>query len=273
MSADFIHPPLATLLRHVEKLSGMRLCLKSFLPSKDRSTRLPALPPGRNLHLSAFCREVKRGHDQRCSQCDVRDIPALACSRPRPFTHRCHAGATEIIIPVQMGDHLAAVVYLGQFREHADQPPELPLLTPARVSELLSLAGLLQSYLPRFIKRSAEDFARPFDRRGHIIQFLQSRLKNDPSLSELARELGVSVSRAGHLVKEVTGETFVELKLRLRLEAARQLLSGTMFTIEHIAATIGFRDVRYFHRVFRKASGLPPGAWRVSHAKDIAPDA
>lgn len=266
-------PGLNTLLTHVEKLSGLRICLKDFHLNARRQPSLPVLPPSRGLHLSHFCLHIKQTRNQRCRECDIRDIPALALSHPSPFTHRCHAGATEIIIPVIREQSLLALAYLGQFRESRDQPRELPLLPPERVRELLTLATLLQHHLKLLASPTAQASASPPDRRSRIIAYLQTHLKDDPSLTDLARELNISPSRAGHLVKEITGETFVALKLRLKIDAAMALLTGTMLTVETISAETGFNDVRYFHRVFRQTIGQPPATWRNERLKKSQIDA
>ena len=49
---------------------------------------------------------------------------------------------------------------------------------------------------------------------------------------------------------------------RVRIERAKRMLASTRVEIERIGQACGFRDRHYFHRVFKRASGVTPGAYR-----------
>jgi len=254
---------LTGLLEQIEIISGLKLCLKVFHKPATDGNILEDVTYRHQLHTTAFCQNVKNTHTARCVQCDLGQVPQLAMQKYRPFVNRCHAGASEIIIPVIVRDQLIAVGYLGQFRQSAHQPEELPWLSGKRVKATLAMGLLLQRFLLYEIERDTGALAESHYRHTQILRFLRRNIKEDPGLNALANELKLSPSRTGHLVKEVTGQTFVELKMQLRMEAAKEMLTGTMLTIENIATATGFRDERYFYRVFRKATGESPGQWRA----------
>lgn len=256
---------ISELLQQIELMSGLQLCIKTWRPSANTTAALEDIPSRFHLHTTAFCREVKSSRDVQCKECDLRQVPQLALHKLRPFVNRCHAGASEVIIPLVMRDHLAALGYLGQFRTGDDQPGELPFYRPRQVQQVLALAVLLQRFFLYEMERKPGEFPESHQRTAQVMRFLRRELRNDPGLNELAAELGVSLSRAGHLVKELTGQNFIELKTQLKMEVAKELLLGTMLTVENIAHTTGFGDAGYFYRAFRKNTGESPRQWRLNH--------
>lgn len=253
---------LPALMQSIEALSGLHLCLKTFHRATWRNTLLEEVPTRYELHLTEFCREVKTTRSKQCIQCDLQRIPQIAAKRVQPFVHRCHAGASELIIPLSFRNRLCAIGYLGQFRESESQPLALPLFSAEKIQQFTVLGTLLQRFFLYEGEHALKTSGEASSRQVQIMRFLRKNLKSDPSLTDLADELKVSVSRAGHLVKEETGQTFSALKMQLRIDEAKEMLYGTMLTVENIAGHIGFSDVRYFYRAFRQETGRSPGQWR-----------
>jgi len=80
--------------------------------------------------------------------------------------------------------------------------------------------------------------------------------------AELARHIGRSVPYSISLFKETTGQTPVEFMLHLRIASARELLTSTTMTQEEIAEHLGFYDVSYFYRTFKRLAGCTPAEAR-----------
>ncbi len=250
--------------------SGLEICIKFFHRQLGADSTLAAAAGPYSLHTSAFCRSVKRTRNDRCRTCDLRAVPARGEALRRPFFHTCHAGADELIIPLILADTLVGVAYVGQFRAKAGQPAELPLLKPAERRRLAGLGQLLDAYLTRLLRTTRETSLTADTARARAIRaFLETRLRDNPDLTALARELGLSVSRTAHVVKTATGKSFVELRDELRLRRACDLLAGTHYKVAHVAAECGFASPEYFHRFFRRATGSTP----LTHRRENRPDA
>lgn len=245
---------------------GLHLCLKVLRPSQAAGTALERAAGSLSLHRSRFCESVKRVANARCRECDLRKVPAQCQRERKPFWHTCHAGASEIIIPVFADNNLTAVAYLGQFRQSPRQPAELPLKSVEERKKLIRIAVILGHYLhqglnmPVFSRPSSQEF-----RRQAIGSFLRKNLRVQPDLPALAKHLGLSASRAGHAVREATGSGFAELRAGLRREHAKDLLTGTYYKISQVAEECGFSSPEYFHRFFRKETGLTPSEYRTRH--------
>ncbi len=90
----------------------------------------------------------------------------------------------------------------------------------------------------------------------------------DIRLRTLARWLGVSESRCGHLMKERTGFCFRQHLQRLRVAHAQHLLRATNLSVKEIAATVGYGSASRLDRHFKHAAGVSPGLWRRYFAGD-----
>src|SRR6266542_895192 len=102
----------------------------------------------------------------------------------------------------------------------------------------------------------------------HRIKEAISLLQMDPRQKlrpvDLARQIGLSVSRLQHLFKQGMGMTIVEYQRRLRLDRACNLLETTPLSVKQIAAQVGALDTSHFIRDFTKYKGLSPRRYRLS---------
>ena len=77
-----------------------------------------------------------------------------------------------------------------------------------------------------------------------------------------AKDLFINPVYLGQLIKKETNSTFAELLNKQRIKAAQQLLLSTNDSIEDICYTVGYSNVGYFYKVFRKLCGKSPKAYR-----------
>ncbi len=253
-----------------QQATGMRVCVKVFDQGLRYDTAFSGVLGRHMLHTSAFCLEVKRTRNEQCKACDLRQLPAR-CERERKlFAHTCHAGADEIIIPLLQEETLIGVGYVGQFRTTKAQADSLPLLTSSDLSRLTGLAQMLMAYLTDKLAKPRFAGAFPDTYRAEIIHaYLQTNLHKNPGLSELARHMGLSATRVAHIIKEVTGRSFIELKDEMRLNRARDLLCFTYHKVAYIADRSGFSSSQYFHRFFKRKTGMTPQSYRLRYQTDV----
>lgn len=255
------------VLETFEASMGQAICIKIFHTRSLEGKRFELIDGRFGLHLTPFCLAVKEQADVACRACDLSQVPAR-CQRERKiFVHTCHAGAKEMILPVFWEEELALVVYVGQFRTNPTGPASLPILRSKDLRHLRDLGAGLQAYLALLLENSRHHEAHPREfRRSAIESYLARNLRANPSLKQLSAELNLSPSRCRHLVKEVCGCSFVELKDRLRLARAKTLLRCSDYKIASVADECGFADPLYFYRFFRRKSGRTPAAFRRSES-------
>ena len=83
-----------------------------------------------------------------------------------------------------------------------------------------------------------------------------------PSVSQLASQLNLSPRYLSDLLKQETGKTAIELIHIGLIGEAKNRLKQNEQTISEIAYTLGFDNLPYFSRLFKKEVGLSPLAFK-----------
>ena len=90
----------------------------------------------------------------------------------------------------------------------------------------------------------------------------QHYMNADLSLVSLSGMLDVSPNHLSACIKKCTGETFINILIRKRMDAARDLLSTSNLKIQEISQRCGYTDQHYFSYCFKKYCGESPNAMR-----------
>lgn len=71
--------------------------------------------------------------------------------------------------------------------------------------------------------------------------------------------------------KAATGSTLIEYLQNLRIEQSKQLLEAGEMPIDEISEAVGYMDISFFRRLFKRLTGLTPGRYRrMFQASDFA---
>lgn len=87
------------------------------------------------------------------------------------------------------------------------------------------------------------------------------------SLQMCAEHFDVSQAHLSRTIRAVTGQKFIDIVNRLRLDCAKRYLLDTDKKMEEIAQLSGYGTVKSFFRNFKQAEGVPPGVWRKQMQK------
>jgi AraC-like DNA-binding protein/mannose-6-phosphate isomerase-like protein (cupin superfamily) len=101
---------------------------------------------------------------------------------------------------------------------------------------------------------------------GKALEFVEARYASGESLDEAARAAGVSPPHLRRLVRELTGRTLRERRLRLRIQRAKHLLSQGGYNVKVVAGEVGYESVAAFCRSFKAVEGVSPTAYARSIA-------
>jgi two-component system response regulator YesN len=103
-------------------------------------------------------------------------------------------------------------------------------------------------------------------KNDNIIQvckkYIDKCYMEDLSLVATAEKYGFNANYFGSLFKSNTNMTFSEYLLSIRMKHAQDLLTNNNLRIYEIAEKTGYRDVKYFIRVFKKIYGIAPDEFR-----------
>ena len=95
-----------------------------------------------------------------------------------------------------------------------------------------------------------------------VLSVLETDLRVERSVREMARSVNLSVSRFQHLFKSETGTCVSEHLLRLRMQRARRLLETTDLSVKQVALEVGSHDLSHFIKNFRRFTGQTPKRYR-----------
>lgn len=83
------------------------------------------------------------------------------------------------------------------------------------------------------------------------------------SLESTAESLSISANYLGRIFKKQTGHTFPEYLLKVRMNHACKLLSGTSLSTIDIAKAVGYNNPAYFRSSFKTHVGMTPRQFRI----------
>jgi YesN/AraC family two-component response regulator len=92
--------------------------------------------------------------------------------------------------------------------------------------------------------------------------FIEAHLHEPLSLREVAAATEYTPSYLTNRMRLKTGKTVQQWILELKMSEAKHLLSSTDWSVQRIAATLGYQDANYFHRQFRQVFDMSPQTWR-----------
>lgn len=98
------------------------------------------------------------------------------------------------------------------------------------------------------------------------VKWLEAHFSEKVAMNRLVAFMGYSRSRLFALFREHTGLTPNNYLLRLRINRAKEMLTGKSSSMQDIAAACGFSDAGYFSNVFKRQTGTTPLVYRKSAA-------
>ncbi|HZG86874.1 response regulator [Paenibacillus sp.] len=97
-----------------------------------------------------------------------------------------------------------------------------------------------------------------------VAAFIDAHFAEPISLETVARRFYVSKEHLSRTFKQTTGVNVSDYIVRRRIEQAKALLADGV-AIKHAARAVGYPELAYFHRIFKKETGLTPGEYRSAH--------
>lgn len=88
--------------------------------------------------------------------------------------------------------------------------------------------------------------------------YIRDNFHKDISLDDISRAVNISPYYFSKIFKEETGENFIEYLTNIRIDKAKELLSGTEYSMKEICSMVGYSDPNYFSRSFKKHVGVTP---------------
>jgi len=95
------------------------------------------------------------------------------------------------------------------------------------------------------------------------VNLLHDNPAADWSVSDVAKQVGLSRSHFSILFKKAVGDSFVAYQYKRKLKLAYVLLKETNLTMQDIAERTGLGDSKYFSKWFKRCTGQTPSYYRT----------
>lgn len=121
------------------------------------------------------------------------------------------------------------------------------------------LAHTIENGMQMILEDKKQEDSRPI-RTAKL--YIQSHYMNPITIEEVSNAVGFSATYFSSLFKKETGNTFLEYLSKIRMTAAKDILKKTNLNIAVICEQVGYSDVKYFTKTFKKHTGLKPNEYR-----------
>ncbi len=236
-----------------------------------------------------YCRIIRskmKGYEA-CLACD-REACETAKKTRETWIYQCHAGFTEAVTPLFVGDILAGYVLFGHVFSYAD-PAEGWAVIQERTAPLHLQSDRLQKAL-REAQPISESYVRSAARILHAVasylilaqmaglqeealpvrldRYLSAHFTEDLTTPDLCETFGIGRTRLYEIARQLYGCGVAGHIRNLRMALARRLLAGSeKLSLNEIAERCGYHDYNYFISVFTRENGCAPGTWRRQQAR------
>ncbi|GIP40167.1 hypothetical protein J31TS4_34470 [Paenibacillus sp. J31TS4] len=95
-----------------------------------------------------------------------------------------------------------------------------------------------------------------------LLAYMQDHFTEELSLKQAAEMINMSESYLSFLFKKETGTGFTDCLNTLRVDKAAYLLTHTAMPIYEISLQVGYENINYFGRLFKKIKGMSPQKYR-----------
>lgn len=97
---------------------------------------------------------------------------------------------------------------------------------------------------------------------NQIIHYVEKHYHEKITLEEIASIANMSSSHFCRIFKKATGGTFTEFVNKFRIKKSEKLLDDHSLTITEISDAVGFCNINYFGRLFRRYKNCTPMQYR-----------
>ena len=174
-----------------------------------------------------------------------------------PF-ERVRAGASAVVrIPAERHAFLESLFH------------ELEEATDPKRGEPHAVQRSLLTLVLNEIRRATRwdaDVASPKGVVADSLGFIERNCLRPLTLKEVAKAVGRSPAYVTTALTRATGRSAVEWIIAGRMAEARRLLLHSDERVEDVAERVGYADPTHFIRMFQRAHGATPAAWRAAKA-------
>lgn len=239
-----------------------------------------------------YCTLIQQhlGLRPRCLQSDW-SMCRQCGKRQHHLRYQCHAGMTEIVLPVRLEDEIVSYAMVGRFRMYSTVPEGIldewrgkgldpkaltsaflarPLYSVAQVSRIIDLFQLNLQMLCD----SQSLTLHQSDLVEQVFAYIDSHITEKIRLDSVCNSIGRSASTITHTLKNRLGLSFKDVVIMQKIMRFETIIRNDPgLNIGQAAALVGYEDPLYFSRLYKSKRGESPKDFRnlIRSTRDISP--
>ncbi len=105
-----------------------------------------------------------------------------------------------------------------------------------------------------------------------IIFYIDHNYQTNIKLETIAPLFGYNSAYLGKIFSKTVGENFNNYVDSIRIKHAKQLIIENKLKVYEISEAVGYKNVDYFHKKFKKYVGQSPAEYRKLNCVDDVPE-
>lgn len=199
-----------------------------------------------------------------------------ACAKRKELVvYRCHAGLTEVVVPIVEEGRVLAYVMFGQiipqensesartelkkrFPALAREVDRIPVKSQRELSAAATVLQAITAYVmtKKWVVPSKSEFIQEIDR------YVEEHLSQNITVADICSAFRLGRTRLYEISLDYLGCGLAEYIRKKRIAHAQRMLIQTNLPVTDIAFATGFSDYNHFSRVFKQATGLSARQFR-----------
>ncbi|MBB6673128.1 response regulator transcription factor [Cohnella nanjingensis] len=95
-----------------------------------------------------------------------------------------------------------------------------------------------------------------------VLRHIESHYTEGLTLKSLGEQYHIHPNYLGHLFHKQTGDTFADRINKFRIDKAKELLKDSRLKVNEIARQVGYLEIGYFYKQFKKHVGISPSEYK-----------
>jgi two-component system response regulator YesN len=141
------------------------------------------------------------------------------------------------------------------------------LLKPITVSKLKETMNRIKDRFSQKSEETVEEASKYSPFVSAIITDIEENYSQKISLEDYAEKFKMTPEYISRIFSKELGVTFSNYLTEIRINKAKKLLIDKNYKIYEVACMVGYNDVQYFCRVFKKVSGVSAKEYVITHNK------
>ena len=124
-----------------------------------------------------------------------------------------------------------------------------------------------RSYVSEILQSDSLGVPKSYSKVQELLEFLNTSFTEKITSTEIEKLTGCNFDYINRVFKKLTHKTIFSYLNTVRINHAKELISTTNMKVSEVGGAVGFSDLYYFSKVFKKAVGVPPSAYAKSVLK------